>query len=231
MAEELRAKNYFEMLQVSETAEGAELDEAYEALARKAHPDRFSHASSAVRQLADEVFQLLTEAHDTLSHPKRRTEYLLERRKGERAAAQRAEGERALAAEVQYQQGEQLLRQRDYEGSLLCFGRAVENYPEEGEYHAHYGWVLYLCNPDNSVMVEEAIEHVTRGVKLARDREKPYLFLGRLYKVVGKVAAAEQMFTRAVQIRPDCVEAMRELRLINMRRDKSRGLIGRLLRR
>ena len=27
----------------------AELDEAYEALARKAHPDRFSHASDAVR--------------------------------------------------------------------------------------------------------------------------------------------------------------------------------------
>ena len=39
------------------------------------------------------------------------------------------------------------------------------------------------------------------------------------------------MFTRAVQIKPDCVEAMRELRLINMRKDKGRGLIGRLLRR
>ena len=144
---------------------------------------------------------------------------------------QQAEGQRALAAEMHYQQGEQLMRQRDYEGALLCFGKAVENYPDEGEYHAHYGWSLYLCNPDNSVMVEEAIEHVTRGIKLARDREKPYLFLGRLYKVVGKGTAAEQMFTRAVQIRPDCVEAMRELRLINMRRDKSKGIIGRLFRR
>ena len=46
-----------------------------------------------------------------------------------------------------------------------------------------------------------------------------------------KMRAAEQMFTRAVQISPDCVEAMRELRLINMRRDKSKGLIGRLFRR
>lgn len=231
MAERLRAKSYFEMLEVSEEVEASELDQAYESLARKAHPDRFSHASSAVRQLADEVFQLLTEAYETLSDPRRRTRYLLERRKGERVAAEEAEGQRALAAEMQYQQGEQLLRQRDYEGALLCFGKAVENYAEEGEYHAHYGWSLYLCNPDNSVMVEEAIKHVARGVKLARDREKPYLFLGRLYKVVGKGAAAEQMFTRAVQIRPDCVEAMRELRLINMRRDKSKGIIGRLFRR
>ena len=52
-----------------------------------------------------------------------------------------------------------------------------------------------------------------------------------LYKVIGKIGHAEKMFTRAVQIRPECVEAMRELRLINLRREKGRGLIKRLLRR
>ena len=40
-----------------------------------------------------------------------------------------------------------------------------------------------------------------------------------------------KMFTRAVQIQPDCVEALRELRLINMRREKEKSFIGRLLRR
>ena len=68
------------------------------------------------------------------------------------------------------------------------------------------------------------------GLKLARDHEKPYLFLGRLYKAIGQGGAAEKMFTRAVQIRPDSVEALRELRLINMRKNK-KGLIGRILRR
>jgi tetratricopeptide (TPR) repeat protein len=80
-------------------------------------------------------------------------------------------------------------------------------------------------------MINEAIEHVRRGVKLARDREKPYLYLGRLYKAIGRTAAAEKMFTRAVQIRPDSVESLRELRLINMRRGKAKGLIGRLLKK
>jgi tetratricopeptide (TPR) repeat protein len=79
-------------------------------------------------------------------------------------------------------------------------------------------------------MVEEAIEHVKRGLKLARDNEKTYLFLGRLYKAIGKSDTAEKMFTRAVQIRPDSVEALRELRLINLRRS-NKGLIGRILRR
>jgi tetratricopeptide (TPR) repeat protein len=80
-------------------------------------------------------------------------------------------------------------------------------------------------------MVGEALEHVKRGLKLASHREKSYLFLGRLYKAIGRVEMAERMFARAVQIQPECVEGLRELRLIDMRRKKSKGLIGRLLRR
>jgi lipopolysaccharide biosynthesis regulator YciM len=80
-------------------------------------------------------------------------------------------------------------------------------------------------------MAAEAIEHIKRGIKLASHREKPYLFLGRLHKAVGLADQAEKMFLRAVQIEPQCVEAIRELRLIQMRREKSKGLIGRLFRR
>lgn len=69
-----------------------------------------------------------------------------------------------------------------------------------------------------------------RGLKLARDNEKFYLYLGRLYKAIGGADSAEKMFTRAVRMRPDSVEALRELRLINLRRN-NKGLIGRILRR
>ena len=41
----------------------------------------------------------------------------------------------------------------------------------------------------------------------------------------------QSMFTRAVEIQPDCVEALKELRLIDMRREKKKGFIGRLFRR
>ena len=80
-------------------------------------------------------------------------------------------------------------------------------------------------------MAAEAMEHVKRGIKIASHREKTYLFLGRLNKAVGLADQAEKMFIRAVQIEPKCVEAVRELRLIQMRREKSKGLIGKLFRR
>ena len=75
------------------------------------------------------------------------------------------------------------------------------------------------------------MERVLQGRKLAPGREKPYLFLGRLYKAADRGRIAEKMFTRAVQLDPDCVEALRELRLLNMRRERSRGLVRRILRR
>jgi cytochrome c-type biogenesis protein CcmH/NrfG len=80
-------------------------------------------------------------------------------------------------------------------------------------------------------MAEEAFEHIRRGIKLAPHREKSYLFLGRLCLATGRAQAAERMFTRAAQIQPECVEALRELRLIHMRRNESKGFIGRLFGR
>ncbi len=66
---------------------------------------------------------------------------------------------------------------------------------------------------------------------VAGDREKPYLFMGRLLKAQGRVEVAEKMFNRAVQIRPDCSDALSELHLIEMRRRKAKGFIGRLFGR
>jgi hypothetical protein len=48
---------------------------------------------------------------------------------------------------------------------------------------------------------------------------------------MGKTVTAKKMFMRAVQIKPQCVEAMRELRIMNMRRDKEKGVLKRLFRR
>lgn len=230
-ARSLRNRNYFEMLGVAQSCDGSALDKAYSDLARRVHPDRFQTASFTIREMACEVYERVSEAYDTLRDKRRCQQYILELQIGERRTQEGEASRRALTAETAFQKGMGLIQRRGYEEALLQMGKALELNPDDGEYHAYYGWCLYLCNQDSSTMVEEAIEHVKRGVKLTGDREKPILFLGRLYKVMGKIVAAERMFTRAVQIQPECVEALRELRLINLRREKSRGLLSRLLRR
>ena len=231
LAEELRGSSHYERLGIEKLFTDVDLEAAYSRLGRRVHPDRFSNAGQGVRELAGELEALVDQTYETLKDPKLRQVYDLELRKGERVAAEEAESRRALEAETQFQKGQSLVRSRNYQDALYCFGKALERNDGDGEYHAHYGWCLYLCHQDDPAMIEEAIEHVRRGAKLARDRERPYLYLGRLYKVVGNIAAAEKMFTNAIQIQPQSVEALRELRLINLRREKSKGLIQRLLRR
>jgi CheY-like chemotaxis protein len=231
LAERLSSQSHFEVLGVDESASEAETRAAYERVAEKMHPDRFSNSSRAVQQMAERVFSQITGAYQTLADPKRREEYVLNQRQQQRETLKEETSQRALEAEKEFQKGEQLFASRAYEKALACFGRALELYPDEGEYYAHYGYTLHMCHPDDASMAEEAIEHVMRGIKLAGHREKSYLFLGRLYKAIGRPGTAERMFTRAVQIHPESVEALRELRLINMRRHKSKGLIGRIFGR
>jgi CheY-like chemotaxis protein/DnaJ-domain-containing protein 1 len=218
----------FEILGLPETASDEEIRARYEELCERTHPDR---VGDAVRELAERVFQRVEEAFAILSDPRSRQEHLLARRRAGREAAEIDEGRRAVEAELRFQKGQAALRQRDYDEALQCFQEAVELYPDEGEYHAHVGWVIHVSRPNDHKRAEEALRHIKRGIKLARDREKPYLFMGRVCNAIGRSDVAVKMFSRAVQIQPDCVEALRELRLINMRREKEKGLIARLLRR
>lgn len=231
MAERLRGRDHFAVLGVAEAVDDAEVRAAYTDLAWRTHPDRFSGSGEPVQRLAEEVFGRIAEAYEAIGERQRRLEYLRERQSRSRDAAEVEEGHRALRAELAFQKGQGCLRRRSFAEALEQFEEAVQTYPEEGEYHAYYGWAYYLADPEAPGRLKRALAQVRYGRKLAPDRQKPYLFLGRLYKAGGRAEAAERMFSRAVQIDPDAVDALRELRLIHMRRERSRGIVRRLLRR
>jgi CheY-like chemotaxis protein len=231
MAERFDAQNHFEILGIDPVSTESDIERAYVALAEKFHPDRYNDSSEAVRAVAEEVFDYISRAYDTLRDPRTRGVYVLDQRREERRVAKEEVARNAIRAAREFQRGEALLKARSYEEALVHFGTALELDPDEGDYHTHYGWTLHLCHPGQKSIIEEAMEHVRRGLKLASHADRAYLYMGRLFRSVGKPGAAEKMFARAVQLRPDCVEALRELRLINMRRERSKGLIRRLLRR
>jgi CheY-like chemotaxis protein/DnaJ-domain-containing protein 1 len=231
MAERFGAQNHFEILGVNAEASKSEIEAAYVTLAEKCHPDRYIGSSDAVHAVAEQAFEYVSRAYETLRDPRMRGVYVLDQRRDERQAEKEEVGRRAIEAGTRFQRGVVLLGSRNYEEALVHFGTALELDPDEGDYHAHYGWTLHLCHPDEKAIIEEAMEHVRRGLKLASHADRAYLFMGRLFRATGKPDAAERMFARAVQLCPDGVEALRELRLINMRRERSKGLIRRLFRR
>jgi CheY-like chemotaxis protein/tetratricopeptide (TPR) repeat protein len=228
---QLRTENPWRALGVPSDAGDERIRAAYAELAKRTHPDRCVGAGAATRKLAEELFAQAAKAYDAIRDGEARAGWHRQRRQAELDAAAREESARAVHAEREFTRGEALLRARRPAEALLAFRNAVETYPEECDYHVYLGWAHYQVAPDAPGRIDEAVAHVMRGRKLAPDRRTPYLFLARLCQAAGQIENAEKMYARAIQIDPDCVEAQRELRLVRMRQDKARGIVGRILRR
>ena len=231
MAERMRNADAFGVLEVERSVGDTEIRTAYADLAKRTHPDRFVSASSAVHQMAEEVFGLVSAAYESIADNESRLGYLRDESSRRRLQQEIDEGQRAVRAEREFQKGEAALRARRPDQALVHFQNAVESYPEEGEYHAALGYALHLTAPSNPITLKKAYAHIQQGRKLAPDRAKPYLYLGRLSLAEGRAEVAEKLLARAVQLDPDGLEALRELRLINMRREKSKTIVQRILRR
>jgi CheY-like chemotaxis protein len=212
---ELRKMDYYELLGVGTNAPREEIKRAYFALAKEYHPDKhYSSSSAEVRQLARELFDLISQAHDTLADPDERERYTAELQAGMRRDLGGKETNKILAAEGKFQKGEELLRERHFKPALDHFMEAIALYDEEGEFHAYLGWTLFQLNPADATQVDRSLKALERAVVLNPKLDRSYLFTGYIYKATGRPDKAEKQFEKAIQCNPDCTEALRELRIL-----------------
>jgi len=229
-AMEMKKQDYFEVLGVSKNASHAEIKKAYFSLAKQYHPDRlYASASAEIRNLADEIFNVISTAHDILSDDARRERYTEELSSGTKRDVS-SEVSNILSAEGCFQKGEIALRKREYGKARDLFEDACKLCPEEGEFHAFLGWAVFQSDPKSEEAVRTSREQLNQAISLNPKVDKAYLFLGYIYKAMNYKEMAESEFEKAIQVNPDCTEALRELRLISMRRKgKKKG--GGFLRR
>ncbi|MBN2359641.1 MAG: response regulator [Deltaproteobacteria bacterium] len=221
-AKEMRRMNYFEVLGVSKTATSDEVRKAYYALARDYHPDKhFGNASADVRALADQIYSMINSAWEVLSNAKDRTAYEADLASGLKQGPT-DEVSRILAAESKFQEGESLLKKREYGRAAEAFRDALGRYDEEGEFHAYLGWALFQSDPNNQAVQRQAEDHIARGIDLNPKVDKAYLFLGNIYKATGRPLEAEEQFEKAIKCNPDCTDALRELKLIEQTRAREK---------
>jgi curved DNA-binding protein CbpA len=219
---EMRKQDYFDILGVSKNAPVSEIKKAYFSLAKQYHPDRIAVSSTAeIRTLADEIFSLLSTANEVLTDEERRAQYLEELSSGAKRGVS-SEVSKILSAEGLFQKGEMALRRRDYGQALQLFEEAVRLCPEEGEFHAYLGWTMFQNDPKNEDVVRRARDALNQAVALNPKVDKAYLFLGYIYKAMNYKEMAEHEFEKAIQCNPDCTEALRELRLLNLRKKESK---------
>ncbi|MBK7865163.1 MAG: DnaJ domain-containing protein [Archangiaceae bacterium] len=210
----MRKLDYFEILGLPTTANREDVKRSYFQLAKEYHPDKhFGSASAEVRQLAQQIYDLISTAHDTLADPIERERYVKELAQGVKRDIGDEVG-KILAAEGKFQRGEELMRQREYAGAWRHFQDAIALYADEGEFHAWLGWARFQMDPKDTGNVEQATQNIEKAITLNPRLDKAYLFLGYIHKAAGRPDKAEKQFEKAIQSNPDCTEALRELRLL-----------------
>ncbi len=185
----------WEVLGVARDADEREVRRAYLRAAKRLHPDRVVQLGlTDLKTEANELFAEITRAHEVLSDPERRRHY--EETLVDTASA---DGDRIVEAEAAYRRGDMLLRAGNFRGALELLERAVQLWPEEGEYHAALAWALHRKAPPESA---RAWEHFERA--LALGEQAVWLLRASLVaKELGHEARAADLAARARALDPN----------------------------
>ena len=228
LAQRVMTPDDFEALDVPLFAPDGQVQAAYEQRLAEIPEEAVANEDPLLRERARRIRERIEKAYQNLKDPETRRAYALLRSESDPEPGEKASAERALEAEQWFRKGGRLLERKSFDEAAAAFGMASHLDPNEGEYLAHLGYAMYLSNPDQEVVQREAMEHIANAIKRSPKRELSYVYLGRILRGKGELDTARKVFQRALRIAPGCHEALQEIRLMEMREKKSRGILSRL---
>jgi curved DNA-binding protein CbpA len=211
--------NYFDMLEVSKTATPQEVRDSYFALAKKWHPDRLPGELLPMREFADVIFHHLTKAKDALSDGERRKEYIKSVEAGGGTPESAREVNAIVEGAMAMQRADVFLKRHDWQGALELAADAAELNPEDGDSMAMQAWCRFQIQRGKPPF-DEILELIEGAISRNENSEKAHFYKGMILKRSGDDKGAVRAFRHVISINPRHTEAMREVRLANMRKKK-----------
>jgi curved DNA-binding protein CbpA len=241
--------DHYAFLGVPTTAGEPAIRAAYVSLARDYHPDRIAGSVLAddaeVRGWIEALFKRLGEAQKTLLNAESRARYDREQKalasssSGPNAAAPGGRPRRPLEARNAFIMAETYFKKREFGQAELHYRQAANFDPEEGLIAVGLAWCIFL-NPDQPTEKrrDDARKRLEEAVKKFKSGDAAYK-LGRVLREMGDEAGALKRFEEALRLMPNHVDAQREIRIVEMRKQKDpdkgdddkKGLLGKLFKK
>jgi curved DNA-binding protein CbpA len=215
----LDALNHYQLLGLPPSASAQDVNAAYVNLVKKVHPDRLPAALAPLSRCAQFVFERLTEANNTLGDAAKRAEYDKAVADGGGTRAAEREMRNVLESTLDFQKAEVLMKRRDFAQAMQHLRTALGKHPDEPDYHALHGWLLHLMHPTDPAPVNEMLAALDRALKGNANSDRTHYYRGMVLKRLKREREALNHFKKAMEINPRNVEATREVRLANMRKD------------
>lgn len=218
-ADLISGQNFFEMLGVKTDAKPEEIQKAYIIAAKEWHPDRLPPQLADVKDACSKVFAHISEANKTLTDPKRRDEYMRLLKDGGATPDDQAKIQAILEATTNFSKAEFYLKKNNMaEAEVMC-RKAYDADPEQADYLALLAW-LEAQKVQDKDQTRQRIAMLDKAIKMNANCERAYFYRGMLHKRMDNTIAAVKDFKQASELNPRNLDALREVRLYAMRKDK-----------
>jgi curved DNA-binding protein CbpA len=230
-----KATNYYEVIELPSTAKQTEIKDAYYALARRYHPDRF-HLKSGTRLHAEisSAFARITQAYETLTDPNARSAYdhSMERSRQFSQSAPKAKAgpvadtvddlnfemdesrSAPSRAEYSFREGFGALQQGRINAAVTHLSAASRLAPHEARYRAYYGRALAASEQTRRLAENE----IQAAVKLEPANAAFRTMLAELYFDLKFHRRAQTELDRALALDPNSAIAHSLLRKLQKSR-------------
>jgi len=218
LRDQLVEKNYFARLNVARSRAAVPgLKANYLQLAKLYHPDTVPpDAPAEARKLKEDILALFNEAHAVLADDRQRQEYVDDLEAREQVGD--LDVEAILAAEEDFQHAMLLTKARKYHEALALLETCIARNPKEGEFYAWRGYCRFFGAQDKRALRNPVLEDLLRALELSPRCSVAWLFQGHVFKLLSETALAKQAFQKTLELDPGNVEAQRELRLYEQRK-------------
>ncbi len=230
-AQLIDTEDYYQMLGVTPESTPEQVKGAYFALAKSWHPDRLPGELLGVKPLVARVFARFSEAYQTLIDPVKGGEYAQLIKAGGGSPDDQEKVARVVDAALEFQKAEILLKKNDLAGAEQLASRAVQADPDQPEYMTLLIWIRAMRRGDPAELREgqttthyDDLIHILDGI-LTKEKEfeRALYYRGVLLKRSGRVEKAIRDFRLSAQLNPKNLDAVREVRLYEMRKRGSGG--------
>ena len=214
LAMRLKDDNYFQVLGIDLKANAAAVKVAYIKLAKIYHPDTISAAAlPEVAKLKEEIFAAIGQAYRVLSDDQSRANYA-EIIEGGGTEQEMLPLSQVLLAEEKFERGRNLVRAKRFPEALTVLDEAISGSQEVAEFYAWRGYAKFFALSDKKKAQAEANRDLQTALQKSQYCASAHYFLGQIAKLTGDTKTALTQFKKAVELKPDHIDAKREVRLL-----------------
>lgn len=208
---DLDRQNYFERMGVSPKAKDVEIKRAYHELAKTIHPDRLGkEAPMDIRDSARKCFNMIQEAHETLSNQASRENYVLELEQGR--------AEKIIEAEEMMEQARACLTKGDVRRAREMLEEAVTHVPMTTDLRLLLMWSqIKSSGGDKDTELVARMKDQLSAVPPEDRHNSIYFFVkGLMLKATGDFEGAKRALDQSIGIEPNFIDAKRELNVLSL---------------